>query len=656
MAQIFLSYARRDLRRVKPVIKAIEAAGLSVWWDRRLLGGSEFSKEIRSELDRAEAVVALWSANSVQSPWVLDEAGRGRDSGRLVPATLDGTEPPLGFGQLHTVDLSKRRSSEGERPLDELVQAVAAKVGGRRDGPVARPRPRLSMSRPAIAMAAAAIVGALLIGLAVYHFAGSAGSSGQFEGKVAIHSFEAVTDDPQSKLMARLAGESAERIFSTNFIDTAAEWSAPGSAIAAADFALGGTVDTLDDDLRVTADVLDPKTGRTLWSLQVARPANQNRQLADELAVRIADVLRCAIYTKRRMPGYNSPELASRILSYCEAERGGTIDEWRKLNRIGQSIAEIAPKSAQAHAILANERAFFPITNDPQAGFAAVRAEIKKTLALDPNNGAVRWAMGIITDPSVTLAQRERYFRDGLRLDPDFLWNRNALANLMLKVGRIEEGGELFQQFVTDYPLDYVQRGKYAYQLAQQGDLEKAREQFRKVREIWDGPNAGTDFIIEAEMQWGDIAHLRPWLELSEIRPEDKRCVVFIANAREHGALPGADAIREACRSGGPLLRGLALFGHADAALDGLDRSIEDYAPPGQFGPDWIYERGFESLRQDPRLIRILAKVGIPQYWLETGKFPDFCTTEKLPYDCRTIARAAVGAASRQPQPAGNLD
>ena len=88
MADVFLSYSRKDLRRARPVINALEAAGLSVWWDRRLIGGSEFSKEIRDELDKAAAVVALWSSRSVESPWVLDEAGRGRDSGRLVPASL----------------------------------------------------------------------------------------------------------------------------------------------------------------------------------------------------------------------------------------------------------------------------------------------------------------------------------------------------------------------------------------------------------------------------------------------------------------------------------------------------------------------------------------------------------------------------------------
>ena len=45
-------------------------------------------------------MVVLWSKQSVESPWVRDEAAAGRDKGRLVPASIDGTPPaPLSFRQ-----------------------------------------------------------------------------------------------------------------------------------------------------------------------------------------------------------------------------------------------------------------------------------------------------------------------------------------------------------------------------------------------------------------------------------------------------------------------------------------------------------------------------------------------------------------------------
>ena len=96
MARVFLSYDRRDADKAAVVVAALERGGHQVWWDRHIKGGRRFEAEIEQALGAADAVVVLWSANSVQSDWVKDEAASGRDRGRLVPATLDGTSPPLG--------------------------------------------------------------------------------------------------------------------------------------------------------------------------------------------------------------------------------------------------------------------------------------------------------------------------------------------------------------------------------------------------------------------------------------------------------------------------------------------------------------------------------------------------------------------------------
>ncbi len=59
-------------------------AGHAVWWDLHIRGGEQFSKVIDEALGHADAVVVLWSAQSIESAWVRDEAAEARDSGRLV--------------------------------------------------------------------------------------------------------------------------------------------------------------------------------------------------------------------------------------------------------------------------------------------------------------------------------------------------------------------------------------------------------------------------------------------------------------------------------------------------------------------------------------------------------------------------------------------
>ena len=69
---------------------ALEAAGLSLWWDARIEGGAAFAKSIEAALEECDAVIVVWSAQSVGSDWVLDEAAKGRDLHKLVPVSFDG--------------------------------------------------------------------------------------------------------------------------------------------------------------------------------------------------------------------------------------------------------------------------------------------------------------------------------------------------------------------------------------------------------------------------------------------------------------------------------------------------------------------------------------------------------------------------------------
>ena len=102
MAHVFLSYDRGDVGPAQSIAELLEGAGHSVWWDRHIKGGVQFSNEIEQELERAQAVLVLWSQRSVQSAWVRDEAAAGRDSGRLVPIPSTMPNPLWAFASTRT--------------------------------------------------------------------------------------------------------------------------------------------------------------------------------------------------------------------------------------------------------------------------------------------------------------------------------------------------------------------------------------------------------------------------------------------------------------------------------------------------------------------------------------------------------------------------
>jgi hypothetical protein len=126
---VFLSYARADRKRALSVIAALEAAGIKVWWDGLLEGGDTFLPTTEAALENADAVVVLWSATSVDSHWVRDEATRGRERGCLVPLRLDGSKPPLGFRQFQTIDIARWRGKADAASIDSAVRAIRGYAG-----------------------------------------------------------------------------------------------------------------------------------------------------------------------------------------------------------------------------------------------------------------------------------------------------------------------------------------------------------------------------------------------------------------------------------------------------------------------------------------------------------------------------------------------
>ena len=190
MASVFLSYSRQDVGRVSAIAVALEREGHSVWWDQHISGGEEFADAIEQALVSADAVIVCWSATSVHSAWVRDEAASGRDRGCLVPLTLDGTQPPLGFRQYQTVDLSRWNRRAQSRALDPRRAAIAEKAGGE-----SRPTSKVASARrrfePGRRIAAAAVL--ILAAGGAFLYARMSGQPDTVEPKVAVGQFGLVS-------------------------------------------------------------------------------------------------------------------------------------------------------------------------------------------------------------------------------------------------------------------------------------------------------------------------------------------------------------------------------------------------------------------------------------------------------------------------------
>jgi len=78
MVDVFVSYKAEDRLRVGPLVEALQADGLSVWWDAHIDAGDEWRDSIAANLDAAKCVIVAWSKRSAgpDGRFVRDEVGR----------------------------------------------------------------------------------------------------------------------------------------------------------------------------------------------------------------------------------------------------------------------------------------------------------------------------------------------------------------------------------------------------------------------------------------------------------------------------------------------------------------------------------------------------------------------------------------------------
>jgi len=173
MADVFLSYKREDKPLVEALANALEADGLSVWWDTDLPLGKSYAASISGALLEAKVVIPVWTARSVGSEWVQEEATAGKRRGVLIPLRLEAVEPPIGFGMIQTADLSDWKPGDKSHPeWIKLTTSVHAMIGGAAattdsaaGAPVAPARPPARAPKNSIWLPAIAALVVVAVGL-----------------------------------------------------------------------------------------------------------------------------------------------------------------------------------------------------------------------------------------------------------------------------------------------------------------------------------------------------------------------------------------------------------------------------------------------------------------------------------------------------------
>ena len=139
MSDVFVSYFHRDRPHAEVLASALEAEGLSVWWDRTIPAGGTFDLVIEEALNAAKVVIVLWSRGSVGSRWVLNEAEEAAARNILVPIFIEeDVRIPLAFKRIQAANLVGWDGSREAPAFHDLMTSLAQRLGSRTE---AKPAP-----------------------------------------------------------------------------------------------------------------------------------------------------------------------------------------------------------------------------------------------------------------------------------------------------------------------------------------------------------------------------------------------------------------------------------------------------------------------------------------------------------------------------------
>ena len=121
---VYISYAREDLIRVRELAYFLEDNGLKVWWQSQPEDANESLRILEQHLTEGKAQIVVWSRDSCGSGRIQAEARLGSQKGRLIAVRFQNILPPNGTRALAYADLSDWQGGSGHRHIQKLFTTL----------------------------------------------------------------------------------------------------------------------------------------------------------------------------------------------------------------------------------------------------------------------------------------------------------------------------------------------------------------------------------------------------------------------------------------------------------------------------------------------------------------------------------------------------
>lgn len=500
MSDVFVSYKAEDRPRVERLVKALEAEGLSVWWDAHVGGGEAWREQIAEQLEAAPCVIVVWSSRSTgpEGRFVRDEASRAARRGTYLPVTIDDVDPPLGFGEMQALSLIGWKGDLSD-PHFHAVSACVHSMLGRKVKASTAPKPPLRVSRrTALAATGGAIVAT----------AGAAGwlfvrPSGAKANTIAVLPF------------ANLSGDRAEDYFSDGMAEevraalaalgslhvvarTSSEMLRNADAVTAArrlDVAnvVTGSVRRSPSTIRVNAQLVDGHNGIEQWSQSFDRPVGDVLQIQSDIAANVARALSVELggvgASVTAIGGTKNPQAQDLLLQATASEGDDTSDAMLHRIALLDQALRIDPSYAEAYARRGLQQelwssAYSASAEEKDRGEANAAQSARRSIAIAPDLALGHTTLGLIYHNQLAMKQSLAALKKAAELPSADTVSFVNYGLALVQVGRQAEALTVVDRAIRVDPLNPIARMMRSYVLFYSRKYPEAIDAARQVLAI----------------------------------------------------------------------------------------------------------------------------------------------------------------------------
>jgi TolB-like protein len=652
-ADVFISYASADKAAADSICAALERAGIACWIaPRDVTPGVFYADAIVEAINSSRILIVVLSVHSAGSQHVLREVERASSKRRpLVAFRLDTTPLPSGLEYFlsasHWLDAS---TVPIDRALPALQDAVHRLLGAAERSAtnagvnVTRlwgGAPKLRRKRAWTAVASLAIV--LLAVLAgkfwipkrasteIAAVAVAPGGAAILDKSIAVlpftdlsekHDQEYFADGIAEEVLDRLAKvpglRVAGRASSFQFKNKNTDPASVGTALGVA-YLLEGSVRKETGRVRVTAELMEAKSGSQRWTDHFDSDLLDALKVQDTIAAELARALQITVDAgTASRSSVKSPEVLEAYLRGLQSFNRFSQESSESAVANFQNALALDPTFAPAAVGLARAYAFTGAAGwlRPRIAYERARAAALLAQRLDPKDPSPHITMAEIhTHYDWDWSGADRELQQAFALGPRESYGVQTASTLAAALGQWEEARQLAIEAIALDPLYSNAHAILGFEIyLRSGYLAAAEQSLRRALQIAPGWGSGQYFLGEALMLQGhhDAALAEFGRETLDDGQLEGSAMVYFATRRK----TESDAeLAAAIHRNGPswpseIARVYAFRGEKDHAFEWLNRAYD------MRDEDLYFIKGdplFKNLETDPRFKAFLRKMNLPQ-------------------------------------------